>query len=113
MAGNLISLPTILQSLTKIAYALSWTGSTPVGSASIQFSNDYSLNPNGTVNNTGTWTTAELSVNGAASTLVPVTGNTGTAFIDIDVTGAYASRLIYTAGSGTGSLNVIVNGKVS
>lgn len=113
MTGNLTSNPTILQSITRPSYSLAWTGTSPVGTVSVQFSNDYSLNPNGTVDNAGTWNTATLNLNGSAVTTVPISGNTGNAFIDIEGTGAYAMRLIYTAGSGTGSLTVIVNGKVS
>ena len=113
MAGNLTSNPTILQSLTKIMYTFSWTGSSPVGTLSIQVSNDYALNAAGGVANSGTWTTVELSVGGTPSTTVSVSGNTGTAAIDVDAIAAYAIRAIYTAGSGTGSLTCIVNGKVS
>ncbi len=113
MSGNLTSLPTILQSLTSGSYALSWTGTSPVGTVSFQVSDDYSLDPNGQVDNPGTWNTAPLSVSGTTVTAVPVTGNTGSGYIDILGTGAYAARLIYAAGSGTGILNVTVVGKVS
>lgn len=113
MAGNLISNPTILQSLTKASYSLSWSGTTPVGTVSVQGSNDYSLNPNGSVLNAGTWNTLTLSVNGQPATTVAVSGNTGNGAIDIVETALYALRLIYTAGSGTGSLTVVFNGKVS
>lgn len=114
MAGNLTSTPTILQSLTSVGYSLSWTGTSPVGTVSIQLSNDYALNPDGrTVENSGTWTTMTVSYNGSNVTTVPVTGNTGTLYIDITKTAGYASRLIYTFTSGTGTLNALINGKVS
>jgi len=113
MAGNLTSTPTILQSLTRAAYAIRWTGSTPVGSVSVEGSNDYALNPDGTVANSGTWDALTLSVNGSPSTTVAVSGNTGSGIIDITDTAVYAIRLIYTAGSGTGSLTATINGKVS
>lgn len=113
MSGSLTSLPTVLQSLTSGSYALSWTGTSPVGTVSFQVSDDYSLDPNGQVDNPGTWNTAPLSVSGTTVTAVPVTGNTGTGYIDILGTGAYAARLIYTAGSGSGTLNVTIVGKVS
>lgn len=113
MAGNLVSNPTVLQSLTKASYTVSWTGSTPVGTVSVQGSNDYSLNPNGTVLNAGTWNTLTLSVNGTTSTTVAISGNTGSGAIDVLETALYAIRLIYTAGSGTGSITAIFNGKVS
>jgi len=112
MAGNLTSTPTILQSLSMLSYALQWSGTSPVGTVSVQVSNDYSLTPAGTVDNPGTWTTITLQVSGSAVTSIPVSGNTGTGFIDIESTAAYAARLVYTAGTGTGTLNAVVVGKV-
>lgn len=90
-----------------ISYALSWAGTSPVGAASVQVSNDYSVNTAGIVVNAGTWTTLTLS---APTT---ISGNTGNGFIDVDATAAYAMRLIYTATSGTGTLQVVANAKVS
>ncbi len=113
MAGSLTSSPTILQSLTKACYTVSWSGTSPVGTISVQGSNDYSINPNGTVLNAGTWNTMTLNVNGTPSTTVAITGNTGSGAVDILETAFYAIRLIYTAGSGVGSLTAIFNGKVS
>ena len=106
MSGNLTSAVTILQSLTLVSYSLSWTGTSPVGTVLVQVSNDYSLNANGTVNNAGTWTTLTLS------TSASVSGNTGTGFINLGTVAAYAIRLLYTATSGTGNLNVVINAKV-
>lgn len=103
MVGNLTSSVTILGSLSRPSYSLSWSGSTPVGVAALQVSNDYSLLPNGVVNNAGSWTTVSSA---------SVSGNTGTGFFDAQ-TGAYATRLIYTAISGTGSLQAFVAGKVN
>lgn len=113
MSANITSQVTILQSITGVAYAVSWSGSTPVGTLSVQVSNDYSLNQSGTVQNTGTWTTIYLNVNGTPATTIAVSGNTGSGVADIEKTMVYAIRLIYTAGSGTGTLNAVINGKVS
>ena len=113
MSGNLTTQPTVLQSLSCGSYSLTWTGTSPVGTVSLQVSDDYKLAPDGTVENAGTWNVAPVSVGGVAVSTIPVTGNTGTGFIDILGTGAYAIRLIYTAGSGTGSLTVTINGKVT
>ncbi len=112
MASSLTSAVTILQSLTKVSYGLSWSGTSPVGTVSVQGSNDYALNAEGGVLNAGTWTSLTLNVNGTPSSTVAVTGNTGTGIVDLE-TGIYALRLIYTAGSGVGSLTVTINGKVS
>ena len=112
MSQSETSLVTVLQSITKAAYAVTWTGTSPVGTLSIQASNDYSIEPSGIVNNAGTWTTLTLQYNGSAVTTIPVSGNTGTGLIDI-TTSAYAIRLIYTAASGTGKLTATIVGKVS
>lgn len=113
MAGNLTSAVTILQSLSQCSYSLSWTGTSPVGTCSVQVSNDYAQNAVGGVANAGAWTTITLNQSGTPSTTIAISGNTGNGFIDINDTAAYAIRLIYTAGSGTGTLNATFNGKVS
>lgn len=104
VTGAQNSLPTILQSLTRVAYSFNWSGTSPVGTVNFQFSNDYALNANGTVQNAGTWTTGPGTF--------ALTGNAGNGFIDI-VTGAYAIRCVYTKTSGTGNLTSYVNAKVS
>ena len=112
MSGNLTSAVTVLSNLSMCSYGLSWAGSSPVGTVSVQFSNDYALNPDGSVLNAGTWNTATLNLNGSQVTTIPISGNSGNGFIDITDTAAWAVRLIYTAGSGTGSLQVVLTGKV-
>ncbi len=113
MATSITSDPTILQSLSCGSYSISWSGTSPVGTLVLQVSDDYKLNPKGAVENAGTWNTAPVSVDGSTETSMPVTGNTGTGFIDILGTGAYAIRLVYTATSGSGTLTAVVNGKVT
>jgi hypothetical protein len=111
--ADITSDPTVLQSLTSCSYELSWTGAAPIGTASIQFSNDYSLGADGKTANAGNWVTATLSLNGAPVSSIPISGSPGNAFIDIDKTAAYAVRLVYTKTSGTGTLKATVNAKVS
>jgi hypothetical protein len=113
MADTLTSAPTILQSLSIVSYSFSWSGSSPDGNIIIQCSNDYSLNPNGTVNNSGTWNTMTVDLAGSPVTEIPVSGNTGNSYVDIRGTGAYAIRCQYLPTSGTGMLQAIINGKVS
>lgn len=96
-----------------VSYAVSWAGSTPIGVLSVQVSNDYSQNSDGTVRNTGTWNTMSLQVGGSAVASIPVTGNTGNGFIDILQSAAYAMRLVYTRTSGTGSMDAVVTAKVA
>lgn len=105
--ATVISKPTITQLLSMISYDISWSGTVPVGVITVQVSNSYSQNGDGSVRNAGNWTTLTLS---AATN---VSGNTGNGFIDVDATAGYAIRLVYTKTSGTGTLSVIVHGKVT
>ncbi len=105
MSGNLTSMVTIIDQLVMLSYSIVWTGSSPVGSISVEVSNDYSENVDGSVRNSGNWTALPLS--GSA----PVSGNSDAGFVDIDAQAGYALRLVYTSGSGTGTLNVYAMGK--
>lgn len=114
MASSANSSATLLASNTAFSYAVKWTGSTPVGTLSLQMSNDYALGSNGQVANSGTWNTAPMDVNGAYATSVAISGNTGNGMIDGTApTGVNAVRLAYTAGSGTGTLSLIITAKVA
>jgi hypothetical protein len=107
MASSITSKVTIIQKLSLVSYAISWTGTSPVGSMSVQVSNDYTQNEAGVVLNAGTWNT--LPLGGTYG----VSGNTGNGFIDIDANAGYALRLVYTASSGSGTMQAIVTGKVA
>ena len=96
-----------------VSYGVSWSGSSPVGSIVIEASNDYALEPNGTILNAGTWSVLTLSVNGSPATSVAVSGNTGSGMIDITQCASYAIRMKYIPTSGTGTLQAIINGKVA
>lgn len=108
MGANITSAVTIIDDLTMVGYDVSWTaGSTPIGVMSVQVSNTYSQNADGSVRTAGNWTTLTLS--SAAN----VTGNTGNGFIDVDATGAYAIRIVYTRTSGSGTMNAKICSKVA
>lgn len=108
------STATVLQGLSMANYSVSWTGATPVGTLSLEFSDDYALSPNGTVLNAGTWNIAPVLVDGATvETTVAISGNTGNGMFDVTATGAYAVRLLYTRSSGSGTMTIVVSGKVA
>lgn len=108
MATSLTSIVTVIQNLSMVSYEVVWSaGSTPVGTISVQVSNDYSQYADGSANNPGNWSDLPLS------TTPGITGNTGVGYIDIDANAGYALRLVYTRTSGSGTLNVIVSGKVA
>jgi len=114
LASSSNSAATLLQSNTAFSYAILWTGTSPVGTLSLQTSNDYSVDATGKVLNSGTWNTAPLNVNGAYATSISISGNSGNGMIDgLCTTGVNAIRLSYTAGSGTGTMTVIVTAKVA
>lgn len=107
MSGNITSQVTIIQKLSLLSYGVSWTGTSPVGTMSVQVSNDYELNKDGSVRNAGTWNDLPLSAPTA------VTGNSGNGFIDIFATAGYAMRIKYNRVSGTGTMEVTATGKVA
>jgi hypothetical protein len=109
MTTTLTSIVTIINNLSMMSYAYEWSGASPVGTISVQVSDDYSEYPNGQVNNPGTWNTLPLSTGNS----VAVTGNSGNGGIDILQTGFYAIRTVYTPASGTGTLQCEYQGKVS
>lgn len=107
LATTLTSLVTVTQKLSQVSYAFTWSGATPVATVNAQVSNDYSQNADGSVNNAGTWNNLPLS------TTPSVSGNTGTGFINIDANAGYALRVQLVPVSGTGTVTVVVSGKVA
>lgn len=107
MASAITSIPSIIQNTSKISYDISWSGTAPSGTLSVQVSNTYAQNAAGQVSNAGDWTTITLS------STPTVSGNTGSGFIDIQETAAYAIRLVYTPISGVGTMNATIAGKVA
>lgn len=98
---------TILTNLSMVSYQFIWSaGSTPVGTITVEVSNSYSQDPDGSVRNEGTWDTLP-------GISVAVSGNTGSASIDIGATGFYAIRLKYTRGSGSATANCYLAAKVA
>lgn len=105
MSTSLVSEVAILPQLVLVSYAINWTGSSLDGNFTVEVSNDYSENVDGSVRNPGTWTELPLSDD------TSITIDTDSGFIDIDVTAAYAIRLKYNRTAGTGTLQVTMMGK--
>lgn len=113
-ATTITSAPTVLQSITKFSYEVSWSGTSPVGTLALQVSNTYVPDATGGSNSSGKWMNVPLDLSGTGVvTTIPISGNTGNGFIDITVQAGYAVRLLYTKGSGTGALTATINGKVA
>lgn len=115
MAGDITSLVTLIPKLSLVSYTVSWSGTAPVGTLSMQISNDYSLDSTGAVQNTGNWSALSFYNRGTAAqvTTIAVSGATGADNLVTGLCGAYAIRLIYTRTSGTGTLQAYVCGKVA
>lgn len=107
MATSITSEVSIIPNLSMVSYDISWTGTAPVGTMTVQISNTYVESPDGSIRNAGNWTTLVLSAP------TPVSGNTGNGAIDVDATGFYAIRLVYNRTSGTGTMVAVVAAKVA
>lgn len=107
MSADITSAVTIIDQISMVSYDISWVGTSPAGNITVEVSNTYRLNADGTVKSQGNWTALTLSAATAVS------GNTGNGFIDVTKIAAYAIRLKYTRASGTGVLNVTVAAKVA
>lgn len=111
-SASITSLITILQSLTIGSYSYSWSGTTPIGTIQVLISNDYKAD-GANVINAGTWVPIYFTLNGSSVVnSAPVSGNTGVGFIEWS-TGAYAIKTVYTKTSGVGTIQSVINGKVS
>ncbi len=106
LANTLTSIVSKIDNLSLISYSLSWSGTSPVANITVQVSNDYTTNADGSVNNAGTWNTLPLS------TSPQVSGNTGMGFIDVQQISGNAIRLVSTPVSGSGTLQCVFNAKV-
>lgn len=106
MSADVISKVTICLKLSELAYEVSWTG-TPTGIFQIETSDSYSLDATGNVKNAGIWNAITLS------SVPPTSGSDGNGTIMLNQMPGYAVRLKYVRTSGTGTMQAIVNGKVS
>jgi hypothetical protein len=105
-ASSITSDVTIINRLSMVSYEISWTGTSPVGVITVEVSNSYRQNADGSVAVAGTWNALALGT-------LSVSGNSGSMFLDIVQTGAYAIRVKYTKTSGIGTMNAYICGKVA
>lgn len=113
MTTNLTSAVTNIQMLDDIGYQFNWTGA-PVGTFSIQVSADYAQDFQGNVTNPGNWVSLVFTYwNGVifvTSTSIP-TSEGSPIYIDMALLSAPWIRAVYTAGSGSGTLNAFITAK--
>ena len=104
MSSTITSGVTEIRNQDNVGIQLNWTGA-PVGSFSVQISIDHAQDSLGNVTVPGNWTSLALSP--------PITaaGTPDTAYIDLNQMSASYIRVVYTAGSGSGTLNAFITAK--
>lgn len=112
MGGNLTSKVTIIETISMPSFTIKWTGPA-TGRFFFQGSNDYELNPDGTVKNSGNWANITIKFgpgdDGDRYNIAP-----GDTSLHVTVpTAAYAIRVFYQRTGGGGTLqSCTLNGKV-
>lgn len=104
-AASITSLVTNIQWLDNVGIQLNWTGTSPVGTVSVEVSADYEQDDQGNVTNAGNWVAITLSPTPSVS------GNSGSIYLDLNQLSAPWIRTKYTKVSGIGTLNSFITGK--
>lgn len=114
MASNVTSAVTSIQFLDNVGLQLNFSGS-PVGSFQAQVSADYAQDDYGNVTNPGTWTPIILTYYNGTTVVqgisVPTTQGSPI-YLDLNQLSAPYLRVVYTAGSGSGTLNALITAKM-
>lgn len=104
MSGSITSIACEIQLQDNIGVQLNWSG-VPVGTFSIQVSNDHREDSKGNILNPGTWVSLPLSPS------ITATGSPDSAYVDLNQLSAMYMRVVFTRTSGSGTLNAFVSGK--
>lgn len=104
MSGNITSEVVEIKNQDNVGIQLHWTG-TPTGTFSVEISANHLQDMNGRVMNEGNWVALTLDPAISAS------GSADDAYIDLNQMSAMYIRVVYTAGSGTGSLDAYIVAK--
>jgi cytoskeletal protein RodZ len=105
IASNYTSTAMDIRNLDNLAFFLVWTG-TPTGTFAVQVSEDYTQSSTGTVINAGTW----VATTASSGTAVP-SGSASAGQLVFTSNANSWVRIVYTASSGTGTLNGYLSGK--
>lgn len=104
---------TNIEHLDNIGLQFSWTGS-PVGTFAVQVSVDHAQDTNGNVTVAGSWTAIPLSYlsSGSMTTATTIPTSVGSPiYVDLNQLSAPWIRVVYTKGSGTGTLTGYITAK--
>ncbi len=111
--ATVTSTVTNVQQLDNIGIQLSWTGS-PVGTFAIQVSADHAQDTEGNVTAAGQWTPLVtsylLSGNVTVAASIPTSAGSPI-YVDITQVSAPWVRVVYTKGSGSGTLSGFITAK--
>lgn len=102
VSASFNSTPTSLKKLDNVSYQYNVTGAL-VGTVSVQTSNDYVQNSDGTINFAGNWITIP--------SFTGVINGTGQGVLELVTMPALWMRTAFTYTSGSGTMNIIVDAK--
>lgn len=112
MGASITGKATIITNQTLVGYSFVWSGGgAPVGVITVEVSNDYSIDADGSVRNAGTW--HPLLDSAGDPIEAAVSGNTGDGYFTVTGHPAYAIRPKYTRTSGSGTMVCVVTTKVA
>jgi len=104
MASSIASTIVEVKNQDNIGIQLHWTGA-PVGDFYFQISSNYAQDIEGNVTNPGNWVVLPVSPAIVAS------GTPDDAYVDLNQLSAMYVQVVYTAASGSGTLNAIITAK--
>lgn len=104
MASTITSPAVHVQYQDNVGIELVWSG-TPTGTFAVQASVDHAEDLTGNITNAGHWVTLTLSAS------VTAAGTADFAYVDLNQLSAPWYRVVYTAVSGAGSLDLYVTQK--
>jgi hypothetical protein len=104
MSTNITSQVLEIKNQDNIGIQLHWTGS-PVGTFDVQISSNHLVDIFGSVQVVGNW--VSLPLNPA----ITATGSADDAYIDLNQMSAQYIKVVYTASSGTGTLDAYIVAK--
>ena len=111
---SITSAVTSIQWLDNVGIQLNFSGS-PVGTFAVQVSADYAQDTEGNVQNPGHWIPLVLTyfISGGFTSDTSVPTSVGSPiYLDLNQLSAPWIRVVYTKGSGTGTLNAFITAKL-
>ncbi len=112
--ASITSIVSNIQMLDNVGLQLSWTGS-PVGTFAVQVSADHAQDEFGNVTTAGQWAALTLTyfTSGSFVTATSIPTSVGSPiYLDLQQLSAPWIRIVYTRGSGSGTLSGYITAKM-